>query len=255
MVLQYEDLCYTRHMDKRGGDKKVPIVPRKAQVVFASIAGCCLLLLLAFVWLKPILAERSTEQAVQPTTTEVPKVANTGGEQTNTEAEAPAPAEQTNTNTQTSETNTPTQATQDKKDNASYTYVARNGDSFVLMARASIDRYAKSIHASMTPAQRVAAETLLMDRAGSPELDVEQRVTLSADDVKKAVEEAQSLSDDELDGWSYFADQIDFDTDNPPEPVADDAGSDDGGAAQQSAPTGNAVTDDGAPGATGGGDS
>ena len=184
----------------------------------------------------------------------MPKVANTGGEQTNTEAEAPAPAEQTNTNTQTSETNTPTQATQDKKDNASYTYVARNGDSFVLMARASIDRYAKSIHASMTPAQRVAAETLLMDRAGSPELDVEQRVTLSADDVKKAVEEAQSLSDDELDGWSYFADQIDFDTDNPPEPVADDAGSDDS-AAQQSAPTGNAVTDAGAPSVTGGGSS
>ena len=107
----------------------------------------------------------------------------------------------------------------------------------------------------MTPAQRVAAETLLMDRAGSPELDVEQRVTLSADDVKKAVEEAQSLSDDELDGWSYFADQIDFDTDNPPEPVADDAGSDDGGAAQQSAPTGNATTDAGAPSATGGGSS
>ena len=106
----------------------------------------------------------------------------------------------------------------------------------------------------MTPAQRVAAETLLMDRAGSPELDVEQRVTLSADDVKKAVEEAQSLSDDELDGWSYFADQIDFDTVNPPEPVADDAGSDDS-AAQQSAPTGNAVTDAGAPSATGGGSS
>ena len=77
----------------------------------------------------------------------------------------------------------------------------------------------------------------------------------SVDDVKKAVEEAQSLSDDELDGWSYFADQIDFDTDNPPEPVADDAGSDDGGAAQQSAPTGNAVTDAGAPSATGGGSS
>ena len=255
MVLQYEDLCYTRHMDKRGGDKKVPIVPRKAQVVFASIAGCCLLLLLAFVWLKPILAERSTEQAaVQPAAEETPKAPTAGGKQTNTTVEAPASAEQTNTNTQASETNTPTQATQDKKDNASYTYVARNGDSFVLMARASIDRYAKSIHASMTPAQRVAAETLLMDRAGSPELDVEQRVTLSADDVKKAVEEAQSLSDDELDGWSYFADQIDFDTDNPPEPVADDAGSDDS-AAQQSAPTGNAVTDAGAPSATGGGSS
>lgn len=255
MVLQYEDLCYTRHMDKRGGDKKVPIVPRKAQVVFASIAGCCLLLLLAFVWLKPILAERSTEQAaVQPAAEETPKAPTAGGKQTNTTVEAPASAEQTNTNTQASETNTPTQATQDKKDNASYTYVARNGDSFVLMARASIDRYAKSIHASMTPAQRVAAETLLMDRAGSPELDVEQRVTLSADDVKKAVEEVQSLSNDELDGWSYFADQIDFDTDNPPEPVADDAGSDDG-AAQQSAPTGNAVTDAGAPSATGGGSS
>ena len=255
MVLQYEDLCYTRHMDKRGGDKKVPIVPRKAQVVFASIAGCCLLLLLAFVWLKPILAERSTEQAaVQPAAEETPKAPTAGGKQTNTTVEAPASAEQTNTNTQASETNTPTQATQDKKDNASYTYVARNGDSFVLMARASIDRYAKSIHASMTPAQRVAAETLLMDRAGSPELDVEQRVTLSADDVKKAVEEVQSLSNDELDGWSYFADQIDFDTDNPPEPVADDAGSDDG-AAQQSVPTGNAVTDAGAPSATGGGSS
>ena len=255
MVLQYEDLCYTRHMDKRGGDKKVPIVPRKAQVVFASIAGCCLLLLLAFVWLKPILAERSTEQAaVQPAAEETPKAPTAGGKQTNTTVEAPASAEQTNTNTQASETNTPTQATQDKKDNASYTYVARNGDSFVLMARASIDRYAKSIHASMTPAQRVAAETLLMDRAGSPELDVEQRVTLSADDVKKAVEEVQSLSNDELDGWSYFADQIDFDTDNPPEPVADDAGSDDS-AAQQSAPTGNAVTDAGAPSATGGGSS
>ena len=255
MVLQYEDLCYTRHMDKRGGDKKVPIVPRKAQVVFASIAGCCLLLLLAFVWLKPILAERSTEQAaVQPAAEETPKAPTAGGKQTNTTVEAPASAEQTNTNTQASETNTPTQATQDKKDNASYTYVARNGDSFVLMARASIDRYAKSTHTSMTPAQRVAAETLLMDRAGSPELDVEQRVTLSADDVKKAVEEVQSLSNDELDGWSYFADQIDFDTDNPPEPVADDAGSDDS-AAQQSAPTGNAVTDAGAPSATGGGSS
>ena len=155
--------------------------------------------------------------------------------------------------TQTSETNTPTQAAQDKE-KANYTYVARNGDSFVLMARASIDRYAKSIHASMTPAQRVAAETLLMDRAGSPELDVEQRVTLSADDVKKAVEEAQSLSDDELDGWSYFADQIDFDTDNPPEPVVDDAGSDDGGA-QQSASTGSATTDAGASSAAGGGGS
>ena len=224
-------------MDKRGGDKKVPIVSRKVQLAFATIAGCCLLLLLAFVWLKHMPARSTSEQAaVQPAAEETPKAPTTGGEQTNT-------------NTQIPDTNTPTQATQNK---ANYTYIARNGDSFVAMARASINRYAASNKITMTPAQRVAAETLLMDRAGSPELDVEQRVTLSADDVKKAVEEARSLSDDELDGWSYFADQIDFDTDNPPEPVVDDAGSDDG-AAQQSAPTGSATTDTGASSATGGG--
>ena len=248
MILQRKNLCYTRDMDKRGRDKKVPIVPKKVQGLFAIIAGCCLLLLLVFVWLKHMPAQSTSEQAaVQPVAEQTPKEPVASDEQTNTEAVAPAPAEQTKPQTNPNP-NTP------KPDKANYTYIARNGDSFVQMARASIDLYAKSTNTSMTPAQRVAAETLLMDRAGSPELDVEQQVTLSADDVKKAVEEAQSLSDDELDGWDYFADQIDFDNDNPPEPVADDAGSDTG-AAQQSAPTGNAVTDAGAPSATGGGSS
>ncbi|UTX51093.1 hypothetical protein KI440_02715 [Candidatus Saccharibacteria bacterium TM7i] len=263
-------------MKVREGKTKVPILPRKAQIAFASVTGVAFVALLVFVLVRPTVAESSIAQVdtVQKTIastsidgpaeelstvekkkplTIAPEVA--GGVTVDGEADA--------VNEKKTEDAQPTKKEASEKETVKsqekavtvapkqYIFVARVGDSYTAMVRSAITLYIKSQGISLSPAQRVAAETFLTQKAGAPLLSQAQRVTISADDVKAAVDQAQSLTNDELAVWDVFADQVDWDNDDTPEPAADDGGASsaiDGGGVGSASAGGS-----GAGGASGGG--
>lgn len=247
-------------MKLREGKSKVPVAPKALQVVFASATGVAFVALLVFVMVRPTTAEQTiaqsnavaesseiqlSEEAQKKasidgtsegiSTVEVKKpvviapevqseVSVDGGEAEAPAAEAPAvivkPAEEPK-----QEVAVETPKVEEKKSPTSaktLTYIARAGDSYTGIARAAVARVAATEKLTLSPAQKVAAETFLTQAAGAGELAVDQTVALSADEVKKAIAQAQDLSDEELAAWDVFANQVDFDADDTPEPVADD---------------------------------
>jgi hypothetical protein len=85
-----------------------------------------------------------------------------------------------------------------------YTYTASAGDSYTGFARQAVDTYVVSQKLNLTPAQRVAAETYLTARANSPYLEIGQSVTIAADDVKSATDQAANLSSDQQAAWQRY---------------------------------------------------
>lgn len=86
-----------------------------------------------------------------------------------------------------------------------YSYTAEAGDSYVLLARKAIDEYATSTNTALSPEQRIAAETFIINDAGFPQIDIGQTVTFSNDTIKDAVDRATSLSTTELANWAPYA--------------------------------------------------
>lgn len=260
MFLCVKKVCYTGVMKISGAGNKVPITPKKVQLIFASVTGLVLLALLAFVVLEPVIAKHSDDKADQSAQTEVeqeavedpkeqPAVTEDETDKAKDESSAEESPAQEQAEEQTEAVETSKSESKPERENkqpetkstaVDYTFVARSGDSYALMARASIELYAETNHLELSPAQRVAAETFLIEKSGSPMLEIGQVITISAEDVKSAVDMAQSLSDDELAAWDYFADQIDFENDNPPDPATDD------GAGDSDVISGNSSTDNSA---------
>ena len=259
-----------RAMEKDEGKTRVPILPHKLQLVFASAMGVAFVALLIFVIVKPTPVEQTTAKAdgalevsidgpadrlstveekkpviLAPEVTDTVTVDGGADEVISTipraKDETPAPAPEAPAAKPETPKKTPAKA---------YTYTARAGDSYTAMARSSVALYMQAQKLTLSPAQRVAAETYLTQAVGAPLLDVAQSVTIAGESVKDAVEKAQSLSDDELAAWDIFADQVDWDNDDDPQP-ADDGGVsgdaiDDGGAG--SSGTSGAAGGSGAPG-------
>ena len=227
----------------REGKARVPVLPKKVQIAFASLTGLAFVALLVFVLVRPTVAEPSiakveveasidgpseglsTVETKKPVVI-APEVADTvttdGGATPAVEKEAPKAAE--TPTKETPEKEAPKAQEKPATTPKQYSYVARTGDSYTAIVRSAITLYAKNHGISLSPAQRVAAETFLVQKAGAPLLDQAQRVTISTDDVKSAVDQAQTLTDDELAAWDVFADQVDWDNDDTPEPTVDDAG-------------------------------
>ena len=260
-----------RAMEKDEGKTRVPILPHKLQLVFASVMGVAFVALLIFVIVKPTPVEQTTAKtdgapevsidgpADRLSTVEEKKPVILAPEVTDsvtvdggadevistipeTKDEAPAPVSEAPAAKPETPKKTPVKE--------AYTYTARAGDSYTAMARSSVALYMQAQKLTLSPAQRVAAETYLTQAVGAPLLDVAQSVTIAGESVKDAVEKAQSLSDDELAAWDIFADQVDWDNDDDPQP-ADDGGVsgdaiDDGGAG--SSGTSGAAGGSGAPG-------
>lgn len=93
-------------------------------------------------------------------------------------------------------------------------YTARPGDSYHVLARKAVQAYAKDAGVNVSRAQIVAAETYLAQDAGSPLLEVGQKVTLDKGVVAKAVKKAQSLTASELAAWQVYVPYVNFDTSN-----------------------------------------
>lgn len=104
-------------------------------------------------------------------------------------------------------------------DGASYDYVAQPGDSFTLMARKAIQTYGITEDVGLNNAQIVYAETMLTQEAGSPRLDVGQEVSIPQNRVREWVQNAQELSEEQIEAWQYYVQFVDsFNTNDVGEP-------------------------------------
>lgn len=92
------------------------------------------------------------------------------------------------------------------------TYTAKAGDSYTVMARKAVQTHAKLAKQTLSQAEVIAAETYLTQGAGSPELEVGQRVKLEGKSIAAAVKKAQSLTASELSAWQTYVPYVNFDT-------------------------------------------
>ena len=90
-------------------------------------------------------------------------------------------------------------------------YTAQPGDSYTVLARQAVQAYATDSGVTVSRAQIVAAETFLTTDAGSPLLEVGQKVSLDKSVVVKAVEKAQALTSSELAAWQVYVPYVNFD--------------------------------------------
>lgn len=104
-----------------------------------------------------------------------------------------------------------------KKDKTSkssdlYTYTAQPGDSYTLMTRKSVQDYSKTNKSNLSQAQIIFAETNLTQAAGSPQLEIGQKITIKKSDVKSIVDKAKKLSAADQAAWQQYAMGANFDT-------------------------------------------
>lgn len=107
-----------------------------------------------------------------------------------------------------SKENTPaknTQQTQATTTSVDYSATASPGDSYTLHARAAIAKYLQENKRTLSPEQRVAAESYVTVAAGSPSLEIGQTVTITTKTIADAVSRASSLSTDKQAAWAQWA--------------------------------------------------
>lgn len=103
---------------------------------------------------------------------------------------------------------------EEEESNTPYSYTAQSGDSYSKIARKAVQTYGVNNNVNLSGAEIVAAETFLTSDAGFPLLDLGQKVELSADAVKAAVEKAEGLDEAAEARWERYARFVDFNTDN-----------------------------------------
>lgn len=114
---------------------------------------------------------------------------------------------------QSSET-TQKEAGKNQEREVRYSYEAQPGDSYSQLARKAVQTYGIVNDVALSQAQIIAAETQLTVAAGSPELEVGQKIELKPADVKAAVEAAQKLSAEAQAAWQPYVAGVDFNTDS-----------------------------------------
>lgn len=85
-----------------------------------------------------------------------------------------------------------------------FSYVVGSGESYTGLARQAVT----ATDDSLTPAERVAAETKLTQDAGADYLAAGQEVSLSKSTVKAAVAWARGLSAEQKAAWQPYADLV-----------------------------------------------
>lgn len=117
---------------------------------------------------------------------------------------------------ETGEEHVDTEATQNAPDEVlttdSYSYVARPGDSYSLMARKAVQTFGIESSTNLSGAQIVFAETNLTKIAKSPKLALGEKVSLGRELVKEWSEKAKSLTEADQAAWQLFANNADFNT-------------------------------------------
>lgn len=95
-------------------------------------------------------------------------------------------------------------------EHSEYTYTAQPGDSLTLFARDAINKYAAEHDSELSAAQRVYAETRIVQKLGAELLNVGQKVTIKGEAVADAVKRAENLSADQRAAWQPYAVVADF---------------------------------------------
>ena len=93
-----------------------------------------------------------------------------------------------------------------------YTYTARMGDSFTVLARKAVQKYSTDVKAGLSQAQIIAAESRLTQMAKWPELEIGEKVVLKNTDVKSVIDAVKKLSGTDLAAWAAYVPFVDFDT-------------------------------------------
>ena len=100
------------------------------------------------------------------------------------------------------------------QEESSYTYVAQPGDSYTKIARKAVQTFGLSEKIDLTPAGIIFAETNLTKAAGSPALEVGQKVEIKESTLDDWVDKAQELIDSQEAAWNYYVQFVDFNTNN-----------------------------------------
>lgn len=90
-----------------------------------------------------------------------------------------------------------------------YSYKASEGDNLSYIVRDSINQYAKDNDKKINAAQRMYAETNIVNDMGAYWLDINQDVQVSKAKVQEYVNNAESLDADTEAAWQYYADTTD----------------------------------------------
>jgi hypothetical protein len=93
-----------------------------------------------------------------------------------------------------------------------YTYTAKSGDSYSVLARKAIQTYGIVNNVKLSLAQILAAENALTAQAGSPDLSEGQVVSLTQSNVKSAMDAAKKLSPADEAAWNTYVPYVNFDT-------------------------------------------
>ena len=94
----------------------------------------------------------------------------------------------------------------------SFEYIAQSGDSYTLMARKAVQTSGFETGANLSEAQIIYVESNLTVLAGSPELNLGEKVTISKELVKQWSEKAKELTDAQQARWQVYANNANFNT-------------------------------------------
>ena len=93
-----------------------------------------------------------------------------------------------------------------------YSYVAQPGDSYTKIARKAVQTFGISEKIDLSQAAIIFAETNLTKAAGSPALDVGEKVEIKVPTLNEWVDKAQDLTDAQEAAWNYYVQSVDFNT-------------------------------------------
>ena len=110
------------------------------------------------------------------------------------------------------ETKQPTKPAE-KSSQTSYIYTAQSGDSYTKMARKAIQTYGKKSKINISQAGIIFAETNMTIQAGSPILEIGQKVEIKESVVKDWADKTLKLTDAEKSAWNYYVQFVNFNTD------------------------------------------
>ena len=101
-----------------------------------------------------------------------------------------------------------------KPADVTYSYSAQSGDSYTKMARKAVQTYGLKKKVNLSPAGIIFAETNLTQAAGSPELNLGQKVEIKESVIHEWVDKAGKLTDSKEAAWNFYVQFVDFNTNN-----------------------------------------
>jgi hypothetical protein len=94
-----------------------------------------------------------------------------------------------------------------------FEYTAQPGDSYSLMARKAVQTSGFETSTNLSEAQIIFVETNLTVLAGSPKLNLGEKVSISKELVKQWSEKAKELTEAQKARWQVYANNANFNTD------------------------------------------